>query len=363
MIEMAGKHVLFLHKCFIQGGGVERVHQNLATALMSQGLQAYFYVHDAQGASAEGYAQLNQKFTTFAPAPNSGNLAKLRALLNFIKIHNISVIIAATETANMLALVCRLCRPSLSVIFTRHCAFDVSDQKLPPWAIKCLYSAYVMVGKVVAVSASLQASIKHALVWQKRQVYFVPNAVVSEQIFNLASLNSDNRTVHRYFCAVGRLVEQKGFDLLLHAYSKAKKQDPCIPHLVIVGSGEDRLELQTLAEKLGIGAWVEFTGFTANPYFIIKHAQAFILSSRHEGMPTVLVEAMALNTPVIAFDCPTGPAELIQHQQNGLLIENQNIDALASAMLHYQSLAGKPISDTVDVFKYNHVAQAYMALF
>jgi glycosyltransferase involved in cell wall biosynthesis len=360
---MTTKNILFLHKCFILGGGVERVHQNLASALREKDHHPFFYVHDSAGESVEGFTLLESKFTVGSPSTTSSTVKKIHYLLNYISTNEIDVIIAATETANLLALICAFLRPHITVIFTRHCAFDVSDQKLPPWVIKCLYSLYVLKGLGVAVSGNLKQTIKNSVVWRKERIHFIPNSVVSQHIFEMAVHNSDARPAKDYFCAVGRLVEQKGFDLLLEAYAKAKLQQADLPHLVIVGSGDDLQALQCQSETLNIGQYVEFSGFTNNPYYIIKHAQAFVLSSRHEGMPTVLVEAMALNTPVIAFDCPTGPAELIVNRHNGLLVDNQNIEQLTLAILNYKSLLGKCISESVESFKYGNVAKNYMEHF
>ena len=80
-------------------------------------------------------------------------------------------------------------------------------------------------------------------------------------------------------------------------------------------------------------------------------------------MPTVLVEAMSLNTPVIAFDCPTGPSELITPDETGILVKALDTDALANALCNYNSLKSKPISDKVKHFSYKNVANAYIAQF
>ena len=84
------------------------------------------------------------------------------------------------------------------------------------------------------------------------------------------------------------------------------------------------------------------------------------MSSRHEGMPTALVEAMYLNTPVIAFDCPTGPSELIENGKNGFLVEANNVDKLADAISKYKQLHGKEIAQSVSAFEYQSVARRYI---
>lgn len=361
---MPSHKVLFIHKFFTVGGGVERVHKNLSNALQQANVQSLFYVHDKTGESEEGFQKLSQEYRAFGAQNNASLKDKLSFLFSLIKREEVSVLIAATETANILALICKCRFPSLKVVYTRHCAFDVSDQKLPPWAIKLLYALYSFSnGKIVAVSEALKSQIQDVLLFGKRKVSFIPNAVLQPAIAELAEQKPDVNLPESYFCAVGRLVEQKGFDLLLDAYAQSIKLNSTLPELVIVGAGEDLDKLKAQSKSLGIDSRVHFTGFTTNPYSIIKSAEAFILSSRHEGMPTVLVEAMYLNTPVIAFDCPTGPSELITPGETGILVTALDTAALANAMQQYSQLKAKSISDSVKHFSYANVAAAYISKF
>lgn len=356
--------VLFLHKWFSLSGGVERVHKNLSTALAGQNVPSEFYVFDTLGSKKAGFEQLKSERKASSPPQEVNLLRKISHLVSFIKTNQITVIIAATETANMLALACAMRFPSIKVIFTRHCAFDVSDQKLSPRSIKFLYNLYSLAGgSIVAVSRDLQNQIKDNVVLGNKRIEFIPNAVIDSRVDQLAYENSDDFAYTRYFCAVGRLVEQKGFDLLIEAYAQAKAMHSDLPELVIVGIGEDLEKLTALRDKLDLTNVVHFFGYTTNPYYIIRNAEAFILSSRHEGMPTALIEAMHLNTPVIAFDCPTGPAELIIDSENGFLVEANHIGKLAQAIVDYQKLQSLDISHHVQDFHFERVAQKYIAQF
>ncbi|MFT5542456.1 MAG: glycosyltransferase involved in cell wall biosynthesis [Glaciecola sp.] len=355
-------NILFLHKCFVTGGGIERVHQNLGSAFFDKSVKHCFYVLNGFGESHSAFTELSNDVTAFR-APESGSfLTKLNNLFCLIKQNRVTSIISATETANLAAFFCKIRFPSLRVVYTRHCAFDVSDQKLSPWAIKLLYSAYLLNGNVVAVSKALKQQIHASVFWGKSKIHFVPNAVISEKMHALANCDSSIEDKGKYFIAVGRLVEQKGFDLLLQAYANALNKNKALPKLVIAGAGEDEQKLKTLAKTLGISEAVNFIGFVSNPYCLIKPASAFILSSRHEGMPTVLVEAMALETPVIAFDCPTGPNELIINGQNGSLVPYLSLEHLKNAMLDYKQLPSVNLSKTVEHFTYSEVANHYLSL-
>jgi glycosyltransferase involved in cell wall biosynthesis len=346
----------------VKGGGIERVHQNLADAFSEQGIKSSFFVWSGFAESEEGFALLQEQHSATRPSETASFMSKLNALFATIKSQNISAIIAATETANLVALFCKVRFPKLRVVYTRHCAFDVSDQKLPPWAIKLLYSLYLVNGNVVGVSEALKKQIVASVVWGKNKVHAIPNAVISNKMIELSTRDPNLDMEDEYFIAIGRLVEQKGFDLLLQAYKLALIQNNKLPKLVIAGEGEDEQQLKTQAEELDISHLVHFIGFVSNPYCLIKSAKAFVLSSRHEGMPTVLVEAMALNTPVIAFDCPTGPNELITDGKNGFLIEHLNVTKLADALCDYSSLPRKDLNETVEHFSYPSVARNYAKL-
>jgi glycosyltransferase involved in cell wall biosynthesis len=247
------------------------------------------------------------------------------------------------------------------VIYSRHSPLNVSEQKLSPLAVRCLYNLYALSGgALVTVSERLRDELQRTLVG-RRPVHLIANAVLSQRVQQLAENGVDDGVAGDYFCAVGRLVPVKGFDLLLQAYALARRQRGGLPGLLIVGEGEQRGQLQALAAALGIAGAVRFHGYTSNPYYLMKRAKAFVLSSRHEGMPTVLVEAMALGTPVISFDCTSGPAELIGDSSRGLLVPAEDVDALAAALVRYDSVPAADAS-AVERFRFERAAEAYLQL-
>lgn len=137
-----------------------------------------------------------------------------------------------------------------------------------------------------------------------------------------------------YFVAVERLEEsQKDVSTLLRAYAKARTEaDGPFPGLVVVGAGRDEAMLHHLASELHIEDATVFTGFQSDAAPYISRAEALVLASKYEGFGLVLVEAMVLGRPVVASDCPSGPAEVLDDGRAGILVPVGDVDALASAL-------------------------------
>ncbi len=161
----------------------------------------------------------------------------------------------------------------------------------------------------------------------RNKVTVIPNPVAV-----LPSQPAINRHSKR-FVAVGRLEKQKGFDLLLEAFVLvAGKDDACT--LTIFGQGPELGALQAQANMAGLANRVSFPGVTNRPGAWVNSGDIFVLSSRFEGFPNVLLEAMSFGLPSVAFDCPWGPSEIIENGKDGILVPSGDTAALAAAMLH-----------------------------
>lgn len=168
--------------------------------------------------------------------------------------------------------------------------------------------------------------------------------------------------------AVGRYVYQKGFDLLLQSWSKVEKEYPDW-QLVIFGDG-DRVPYEQLMKQLGIDAGrCHLNGPTTNIQLEYANSSLFVFSSRFEGFGMVLVEAMACGLPVVSFACPCGPKDIVSDGEDGLLVKNGDVDALANAISHLVSdeqmrnTMSQAAQRNVKRFDINQIADRWRLLF
>lgn len=131
--------------------------------------------------------------------------------------------------------------------------------------------------------------------------------------------------------AMGRLNPEKGFDVLIKAFAVFSESHEEYT-LTIFGEGKERGNLEALTEKLGVAEKVSLPGADKNACRKMSGGRMFVLSSRFEGMPNVLIEAMACGLPVISADCPMGPSELITNAENGILVKVDDAEGMAAAM-------------------------------
>ncbi len=136
-----------------------------------------------------------------------------------------------------------------------------------------------------------------------------------------------------YILSVARLEErQKDFTTLIKAYAIANGQTP-LPKLYIIGEGRDKDRLKALAQKCGVENKIVFKGFLPNPMPWIANSKLFVLSSKFEGLPTVLIEALTLRKIIVSSDCPTGPAEILDNGNCGVLTPVGDAEAMAKALI------------------------------
>jgi glycosyltransferase involved in cell wall biosynthesis len=182
---------------------------------------------------------------------------------------------------------------------------------LAPWA-----------ARVVVQTDSARQEVS-ANVQSKTTIIPNPSVIFSE-------IERTKNAGHR-IVAAGRLSHQKGFDLLLEAFAIIAPKVPQA-NLTIFGDGPDREALIAHAETLAISNRVSFPGITKKPGAWLAEADIFVISSRYEGFPNVLIESLAAGLPTVAYACPWGPSDILTNEKDGLLVEAENVPALATAI-------------------------------
>lgn len=186
--------------------------------------------------------------------------------------------------------------------------------------------------RLVSLSEPMQREICDTTLADPRHVPVIANPVVTrKRLKNLARLESRPASVwNTSYLSAGRLVPQKNFPMLLRAFARAAR-----PHdtLTIAGEGPERAELEQLSVRLGIAARVRFTGHLASIDPLLEEADAFVLSSDYEGLPGVVVEALAAGLPVLATDCCVSMPCLLDRGRTGLLVRRGDEDQFADGLV------------------------------
>ncbi|MCZ8090451.1 glycosyltransferase [Flavobacterium sp.] len=182
--------------------------------------------------------------------------------------------------------------------------------------------------KIVAVSEAVKNKIKEEELAQN--VTYIYNPIDFEEIAKLKEEFIPES--QSYILAAGRMNNDiKQFDQLIIAYSKSDLPKKSID-LVLLGEGKNLEKYKELAKNLGLEKSIKFLGFQENPFPYYKNAIFTVLSSKNEGFPNVLIESLAVETPVVSFDCFSGPNEIVKDKENGILVENQEFEKLIHAM-------------------------------
>jgi len=186
---------------------------------------------------------------------------------------------------------------------------------------------------IVAVSEGVAADLSANTGIPRERVDVIYNPVITPGLFSAAS----ERPAHTWFddssqvvLGIGRLVPQKNFMLLLEAF-RAVRRDRDV-RLVILGEGSERPALEAYVQQHGLADSVSLPGFLENPYACMSRAAVTALSSDFEGLPTVLVESLALGTPVVSTDCESGPREILRNGTLGDLVPVNDAAALAESI-------------------------------
>jgi glycosyltransferase involved in cell wall biosynthesis len=193
------------------------------------------------------------------------------------------------------------------------------------WISSLLIFNLPNVRKVICPSRDLRQHLERYFVRKsKLKVVYNPVAEMKPEV-----MDTDQKP-ENYFILVGRLRTQKQFNIAIEAFAAARCNADY--RLVILGEGPEEQRLRQLTASVGMNDKIFFSGFIADPYPMMRKARGLILSSNKEGFPNVVVESLSLGVPVLAADCLTGPAEIVENGVNGFLFPVGDVEQLAALM-------------------------------
>ncbi|WP_083916910.1 glycosyltransferase [Thioalkalivibrio sp. ALJ24] len=196
---------------------------------------------------------------------------------------------------------------------------------------RLMRACYPRTSSVVAISDAVAGTLVDRKICLRSHVRVIGNPIAITAASEACSSETPLPEIKgkRYICAIGRLTEQKGFDVLLEAYGRLGDGKP---DLVILGEGPLRADLAAQADRLGVADQVHMPGFVSAPEKVLSSSALFVLSSRWEGFGNVLVEALATGAPVVSTDCPGAPRALLRDAELGHLVPVNEPDGLAAAI-------------------------------
>jgi glycosyltransferase involved in cell wall biosynthesis len=346
----AAPKVVFFHPYF-SDGGVERTNLGLARGLIGLGYKVAFvtiqptahFVDEVRALGIE-WVVLPAKSTLAAQPGFVHWLHQQRSLASGCPSR--LIVISCQYYVN---LACLIFRPLWGRrMYVRHILSERNHldefqlhSGIKYSLIKCLVRyLYRYADTVIANSQELASDLSRAT---GRMVGVVYNPTVNDRLYRLAkepvteSWYGIEKTAT--IVAIGRLSPQKDFANLIRAFAILRKTTNA--RLIILGEGPERELLGVVAEEQGVSRDVLLPGFVENPYKFLKKSDLFVLSSAYEGLPNVLIEALALKVPVISTACRSGPAEILKNGEFGQLVPVGDPQALAKAMQNVFDDLGK----------------------
>lgn len=347
-------------------GGVEKMVNHLLAGFVAAGVPVDLLMLKSRG----GHARTIPQGVRVIDMSVATSLQALPALYRYLRRERPRALLVAKDRAGRVALLARRAAGVDTRVVLRmgmHLSGSLQGRNAVQkaarwWPVRCLYpmaDAIVAVAQPIADDLSVNGRIP------PDRFRVIPNPVIMPGLDALAAQPVDHPWLvpghsEPVILAAGRLKAQKDFPTLLHALARLRQQKRA--RLVILGEGPDRQALLALRDHLELEDCVDFPGFQANPYQWMRAADVFVLSSRYEGSPNVLIEAMALGRPVVSTDCPGGSAELLRGGLLGPLVPVGDADALAHAILRAleNPVPAADLRDAVRNYTLEHSSLAYL---
>lgn len=349
-------------------GGAEQVAITIANGLATRGYDIDLLLSRASG---ELRSELSEQVSIVELPPSTtpvvGVAAHLPFLATYLNKRKPAALFPHLEHPSIVSLaINRFLNTDTAVIPTQHSAFGHEVEATPKDQIvrRIVPRLYPASDQIVSVSEGVADSLTDRTPVERSDISVLYNPVDVEQIRERASqpvehewVEGNDRDVVLF---VGRHARQKNLDGWVRAFEKIVNKNPDA-RAIIAGKGPCREQVQATVERLGLSDTVSLPGFVDNPYRYMRKSDVFLLSSRYEGLPTVLIECLAVGCPVVSTDCPSGPREILSDGEHGTLVPMDDIDGLANAVC--DTLADPPDSDRLrsraDDFSPKPVFDAY----
>ncbi|MFO1056297.1 MAG: glycosyltransferase [Dongiaceae bacterium] len=318
----------------LSGGGAERVMVRLANGMAAAGLDVVMLLVRREGPLLDVLSPA----VRVEASPGRRTLWSTPWLVGQLRRERPDALLSALPHINLIAiLAARLAGHRARIVPTQHNERKAWDDPAFP-LIRIAYRLgpllYPLADNVVAVSGGVAASLSWPP-WLARKVRVIHNPIVEPTLPALAAAPCAHPWLAPgqppVLLAVGRLAPAKDFATLLQALDLVRRERPV--RLIILGEGSQRPELERLRAKLGLEAAADLPGWVENPFALMSRAALLVQSSVYEGLPTVLVEALACGTPVVATHCSAGSAEILGDGRYGRLVPMRDPAALAAAVL------------------------------
>lgn len=298
----------------LSSGWAERGDEVILLTLEPPGTPPFHPLHPAVDHRPLGLARVSRNPVDAVLA----NLSRLRRLRRAIRATRADAVLSFGTEMNVLVLIASLGLGIPVVVSERN------DPRLYPTSRFWRFARRLVYPLADAIAAQTRAAA--AALGGGDRVAVIPNPVPPPPPFEPRPIGTSSQAI-----AVGRLVPDKGFDILLEAFARVARDRPNWS-LTILGEGPDRAMLERRAGMPDLAGRVRLPGVTTDVAAAMRGADLFVLSSRSEGFPNVLCEALALGMPVIAAECGGSPAELIENGVDGLLVPSEDVAGLADAI-------------------------------
>jgi glycosyltransferase involved in cell wall biosynthesis len=320
------------------GGGAERAVVRLATGLAERGYATDLVL--ARDDDDAGYlAELSDRVRVIRLGTPHALLAS-GALIRYLRRERPQALLAALDYINVIALAAtRLSRTGTRVVVCEHNTLSVhsrnSSQRRERLVPALVRHTYPWADEIVAVSDGVADDLASTAALARERVTVINNPVIVPGMIEMACRPCEHPWLRQGHAvpvalAVGRLTPQKGFDILIRAFAEVRRCRDA--RLLILGEGPERGRLESVIADAGLAQDVQLAGWVENVYAYLSRADAFVLSSRWEGLPTVLIEALFCAVPIVATDCPSGSSQILDGGRFGRLVPVEDVAALAAAL-------------------------------